>query len=192
MTRSQDIEIQTHIRADPQLAALRVGDRIGPLDPVGYGYLAVRPVGPDERIRVVEDWACKAGCGFYPNWCEITIDHGVITSIAPTAIDGALLARANYITPEAKSTLQEISGTSYVALRGRPRWPAASSPDSRELARLAHLADEDAAALLGVDESKLSDEERAFLRDIRAVLQRRDSLEPSQIDKLHLIAQHLP
>jgi hypothetical protein len=189
VTRSEDVEIQTKIRADPQLADLRVGDRVGPLDPLGY--LVMNP--PDgDRVRLVEEWACKAGCGFYPNWVEITIEHDTITRIAPTELDRTTRARVNYITPEARSTLAEVEGKSYTEIRGRPRWPAPSSPSSRELARVTGLADEDAAALLAVDESKLSSEERVFLDDLRRELAAGHTLDRVRIERVHLIAAHLP
>lgn len=189
VTRASDVEIPTTIRKHPELANLRVGDAIGPLDPSNYQL--VNPVSSD-RVRIVEDWACKGECHFWPLWAEITIDGGVIVSIMPVEMEPALLARANYLNSEAKLAARELDGSSYVQMRGGLRWPAPATPESNELARAAGLTDEDAAALLAADRLRLSIEERAFLDEVAAALRAGVALTPSQIDRVHIVAQNLP
>lgn len=189
VTRAGDVEITTTIRATPLLAHLRVGDRIGELDFTDY--TVVQPV-RDDQVRFIEDWACKGDCGYWPNWVEILVDHGIIATIEPVAMDPRLLARANYLSREARIAASEATDTSYVEMRGRPRWPAASTHESRTLARLAFLADEDAAALLATDVNALSMEERVFVAELRARLRTGGTLSQSEIDRVHVLAQHLP
>ena len=190
VTPADAVEIVTHIRRDPQLENLRVGDRIE-MDPrpEDCGYFALHAPAPGEPVHLLDAWGCKS-CGYWPNWAEIVIDHGVITSIEAVELDEATIERVHYATDDAMTDIQERTGLSYTQLRNRPR-TAPASAEALQLSQRGRLPIADAAALLDA-EPRLSEEERAFLKQLRADVLAGLSLSEPQVERLHLIAQHLP
>lgn len=189
VTPGEFIDMPAYVRAEPSSENLRVGDRCDVLPPDKINYVVLhRP--SNDTVRIVEAWTCQA-CSYWPNWAEIVITDSVIRSIDPVEIDHPLLARVNYITEDAEPVIHEVTGKSYAELRGRTVDVSTITDEARALSQSGRLHELDAAAVLAA-EPLLSDEERAFLSEVRIWLRSRRPFSEAQVDRLHLIAQHLP
>ena len=104
------IWIQTKLPRDEGSKAYGIGDSIEIVPPEAAGYLPVRPWKPAEPLHLLEAWACPH-CGQEPNWAELVIDRGRVTSIAPTPLDASALARIHYLTPELDLYFDQLTGS---------------------------------------------------------------------------------
>jgi len=103
--------MQTYLRAEPQLAWLGAGDGLD-VDPSNVresGYLMVREPSPDEPTRILQTWECPS-CGAPANWAEIVVREGAIERVTAVSLTREVFERSHFIAPEADSVAAELAG----------------------------------------------------------------------------------
>lgn len=111
--------MQTYIRAAPELAYLGVGHPliIEPEAMADRGYLTIRRPLPGVPIRILQTWECPT-CGAPFNWAEITVGAGTIEHIEAVSLTRKVVEKAHYISNEVISVVAELTGRSFADLRG--------------------------------------------------------------------------
>ena len=93
------IDLQTKIARDPELRAIRVGDKVELLeDPRGAGYLALNSAVQPSVLRVIEAWSCPS-CGA-SQWARLTFLEEVLDSVESTDLTLKSLEAADFISWE--------------------------------------------------------------------------------------------
>ena len=116
----ESTNMQTYIRDAPDMAALKVGDRLD-IDPARIqlgdydGYYVGRAPAPGEAIRLLQTWECPF-CGTPTNWAEVVVCNGVIDQIEAVPFDREHVERSHLIGHDAISIAADLTGASFDTL----------------------------------------------------------------------------
>lgn len=110
--------MQTKVRAEPDMESLGVGDRID-IRPANLGgYIELAPPAPGSPVRLLDTWSCPT-CHAPQNWAEIVVRDGVIAAIRAVPFDRSSFERAHWLKDDADSEAAALAGIPVRDLLGK-------------------------------------------------------------------------
>jgi hypothetical protein len=115
--------VTTKVESEPG-TVIRVGDRLEvTVTDMELSHYKVRDPAPGEPLRILEPWSCP-NCG-RPEWVEVVVADGAVTSIEVAPFDVATLDRVHFVAGELYDFYQEVTGEPfYVGNDLRSDWAA--------------------------------------------------------------------